>query len=48
MQLNPLRHLRAYIGYKEMEILINSFTYLNFNYYPLVWHFSSCKSTTLG
>ena len=28
-----------------MEILINSFIYSNFNYCPLVWHFSSCKST---
>ena len=45
MQLNALNLLRAYIGNKEMEILINSFIYSNFNYYPLVWHFSSCKST---
>ena len=28
-----------------MEILINSFIYSNFSYCPLVWHFSSCKST---
>ena len=28
-----------------MEILINSFIYSNANYCPLVWHFSSCKST---
>ena len=40
-----LNRLRAYIGNKEMEILINSFIYSNFNYCPLVWHFSSCKST---
>ena len=45
MQLNALNRLRAYIGNKEMEILINSFIYSNFNYCPLVWHFSSCKST---
>ena len=45
MQLNPLNPLRAYIGNKEMEILINRFTYSNFNYCPLVLHFSSSKST---
>ena len=45
MQLNALNRLRAYIGNKEMEILINSFIYSNFNYCRLVWHFSSCKST---
>ena len=45
MQLNALNRLRAYIGNKEMEILISNFIYSNFNYYPLVWHFSSCKST---
>ena len=45
MQLNALNRLRAYIGNKEMEILINSFIYSNFNYCPLVWHFSSWKST---
>ena len=28
-----------------MEILFNSFLYSNFDYCPLVWHFSSCKST---
>ena len=46
MQLNVLNRLRAYIGNKETEILINSFIYSNFNYCPVVWHFSSCKSTT--
>ena len=35
-QLNALNRLRAYIGNKEMEILINSFIYSNFNYLPLV------------
>ena len=28
-----------------MEILINSFIYSNISYFPLVWYFSSCKST---
>ena len=32
MQLNTLNCLRAYIGKKEMEILINSLIYSNFNY----------------
>ena len=32
MQLNALNRLRTYIGNKEMEILINSFIYSNFNY----------------
>ena len=45
MQLNALNRLRAYIRNKEMEILMNSFIYSNFSYCPLVWHFSSCKST---
>ena len=45
MQLNALNPLRPYIVNKEMEILINSFIYSNFSYCPLVWHFSSCKST---
>ena len=43
MQLNTLHHLWGYIGNKEMEIFINSFVYSDFNYYPLVWHFSSCN-----
>ena len=45
MQLNALNRLRKYIGEKQMETLLNSFIYSNFNYCPLVWHFSSCKST---
>ena len=44
MQLNVLNRLKAYIGNKNTEILINSFIYSSFNYCPLVWHFSSCKS----
>ena len=27
-----------------MEVVINSFIYSNFNYCPLVWHFSTNKS----
>ena len=36
MQLNALNRFRAYIGNKEMEILINSFIYSNFSYCPLM------------
>ena len=36
MQLNALNRLRKYIGEKQMEILLNSFIYSNFNYCPLV------------
>ena len=45
IQLKALNRLRAYIGIKEMEILMNSFIYSNFNYCSLLQLFSSCKST---
>ena len=32
------------MGFKEKEILLNSFAYSNFKYCPLVWHFCSAKS----
>ena len=43
-QLNALFRLNNYIGTKEKEALINSFIYSNFDYCPLVWHFTSAKS----
>ena len=43
-QLNVLKRLKAFIGFKEKQILIQSFVYSNFNYCPLVWYFSSSKS----
>ena len=43
-QLNALCRLGYLIGFEEKKILINSFIYANFNYCPLVWHFSSKKS----
>ena len=43
-QLNVLQRLKAFVGYEERKVLINSFIYSNFNYCPLVWHFSSSKS----
>ena len=44
MQLNPLNRLTKYMGKSEKEAIINSFILSNFNYFPLVWHFSSCES----
>ena len=32
------------MGFKEKEVLLNSFVLSNFNYCPLVWHFCSSKS----
>ena len=36
--------MKHYLGKKELEVIVNSFIYSNFNYCPLVWHFSSCKA----
>ena len=44
MQLNAIGRLKCYLGKKELEVIVNSFIYSNFNYCPLVWHFSSCKA----
>ena len=44
MQLNAVGRLKRYLGKKELEVIFNSFIYLNFNYCPLLWHFSSCKA----
>ena len=43
-QLNALCRIAYSIGFQERDILINSFINTNFNYCPLVWHFSSKKS----
>ena len=32
------------MGFKEKEVLLNSFVYSNFNYCPLAWHICSSKS----
>ena len=32
------------MGFKEKEVLINSFVYANFSYCPLIWHFCSAMS----
>ena len=43
-QLNARCRIGHLLGFEERKILINSFSYANFNYCPLVWHFSSRKS----
>ena len=44
-QLNALFRLKNFLGFKERKILIESFVYSNFNYYPLVWHFCNQQSS---
>ena len=43
MELNTIFRLKKYMSQKELEVLPNSFIYFNFNYCPLVWHFSANK-----
>ena len=43
-QLNALCRLKSFLDFKAKYILIQSFIYANFNYCPLIWHFSSSKS----
>ena len=40
----PLSRLQKYMGKSYKEAIINSFILSNFNYCPLMWHFSSCDS----
>ena len=44
-QLNAIRRIGAVLGQIEKEILIKSFLYSNFNYDPLIWHFTTRKRT---
>ena len=44
LQLNAIGRLKHYLGKKELQVIIKSFIYSNFNFCPLVWHFSSCKA----
>ena len=44
VQLNALSRLQKYMKKSEKGAIINSFILSNFNYCPLVWHFSSCES----
>ena len=42
-QLNAIGRIQKFMGFKEKEVLLNSFVYSNFNYCPLIWHFYSSK-----
>ena len=44
MQLKAIFILKKYMSQKELEVVPNSFIYSNFNYCPLLWHFSTNKS----
>ena len=44
MQLNDLGRLQKYMGKSEEVVIANGFIYGIFNYCPLLWHFSTCKS----
>ena len=43
-QVNVRKRVQVLIGFKEKQILVQSFVYSNFTYCPLVWYFSSSKS----
>ena len=43
-QLNAIIRLSPFLNFHAKQILIQSFIYANFNYCPLVWHFSSSIS----
>ena len=43
-QLNALLRLKNVLNFKAKLILVQSFIYANFNYCPLIWHFSAAKS----
>ena len=43
-QLNAIFRLNSFLSYKAKLALVQSFVFANFNYCPLVWHFSSSKS----
>ena len=43
-QLNALYRFKNILPYQAKSVLVQSFIYANFNYCPLLWHFSSSKS----
>ena len=43
-QLNALIRLKSYLNFNLKRVLINSYIISNFNYFPLVWIFSTAKS----
>ena len=42
-QLNAMRRIQKYMGFKKKKVVLNSFVLSNFSYCPLVWHFCSSK-----
>ena len=42
-QLNAIGRIQKFMGFKEKEVLLNSFVYSSCNYFLLVWHFHSSK-----
>ena len=42
-QPNVLLRLKPFLTFESKKVLIESFVYSNFNYCPLVWHFTSAK-----
>ena len=42
-QLNAIGRIGTVLGQNEKEILLNPFVYSNFNYGPLIWHFTTRK-----
>ena len=44
MQLNAMFKMKKCMGQKELEVVLNYFIYSNFNYCPLLWHFTTNKS----
>ena len=43
-QLNALTRLKLFLRFEAKKVLVNSYFFSNFNYYLLVWMFSSAKS----
>ena len=44
-QLNAIGRLRKCLGFPDKKFLIEAFVFSNFNYCPLVWNFTSMRST---
>ena len=45
-KINAISKIQSFLGQKEKEALVNTSVCSNFNYYPLVWHFSTKKTQT--
>jgi len=43
-QLNALFRLKSYLSHDSKKLSVNSFILSNFNYCPLIWHFSDYNS----